>query len=223
LQLNYSLIIIIYNLLAKINQKNYTCSQVINIHLDMKASYLPIILILFISCESFVDDPVIDKDYEQYLQFAQQYEDFSSYLSIVETHGSFAAFKHFYDSQHKAKANIHTTYTHTNSRTRCNGPGNQTCGYYVDLLNHSMGLNRKIFCRSDEYIWFAAQEFGVNLPYSDLAGASGTCAGKVLVGDVDQSDQSYLNEEQINRGYALLCVAYPLSDCKIKTHVEDEL
>lgn len=82
---------------------------------------------------------------------------------------------------------------------------------------------RTVECREDEYVLDAAARGGVQLPFLCRQGRCLTCAGRLLAGEVDQSDADAYYPEDRERGFVLLCKAKPRSSLRILTHQQHEM
>ncbi|MFB2644754.1 2Fe-2S iron-sulfur cluster-binding protein [Raphidiopsis sp. BLCC-F218] len=95
--------------------------------------------------------------------------------------------------------------------------------YKVRLVNEKQGLDATIDCDEETSIVDAAAEADIELPVSCHSGSCSSCVGKIIEGEINQDDQNFLDDDQLSKKFALLCVTYPRSNCTIKTHQEANL
>lgn len=95
--------------------------------------------------------------------------------------------------------------------------------YQVQFINPTLGLDRTIPVPDDQYILDMAEEAGIRLPSGCKQGECSACVAKLISGEVDQSEQKFLRPSEVQSGYVVTCVTYPLSNCTLETHQEQIL
>ncbi|KAL2487038.1 2Fe-2S ferredoxin-like superfamily protein [Abeliophyllum distichum] len=90
------------------------------------------------------------------------------------------------------------------------------------VLVEQGGKTSELEVEPDETILSKALDSDLPVPYDCNLGVCMTCPARLLSGTVDQSE-GMLSDDVVERGYALLCVSYPRSDCHIRIIPEEEL
>ena len=95
--------------------------------------------------------------------------------------------------------------------------------YKVRLINKKKNTDVSFDCDVSKYILDEAeQQVLAAIPWSCRAGSCSSCIGSIVSGSVDQSNQIFLDDDKIDMGYVLTCVAYPTSDVTIEVDIEAE-
>jgi len=95
--------------------------------------------------------------------------------------------------------------------------------YNVTLINPRQNFVQTIAVPDTESILNEAAEHNIKIPFECVIGACATCQGKLIEGTVDQSEQMFLSDRQVEEGYVLLCVAKPTSDCTLEVELDHYL
>ena len=95
--------------------------------------------------------------------------------------------------------------------------------FKITFDNTAINDCQTIIVQDDEYILDSAEKKGIKIPFSCRTGSCATCVAKVKYGSVDQPEQSFLDDSQLQEGYILPCVSFPKSDLVLETNAEESL
>jgi len=85
------------------------------------------------------------------------------------------------------------------------------------------GITHSFSCRADQTVLNAAEAAGITLPSSCCSGVCTTCAAVVTSGSVEQPDAMGVKADLQQKGFTLMCVAFPRADLTLKAGQEDAL
>lgn len=117
--------------------------------------------------------------------------------------------------------NIHTEYFTAAPKKE---PAQEPSDVFSEALNYSeevidrkiwvevFGERKEIMVKSGETILMAAQDAGLDPPYSCCVGVCTTCRARLRSGKAQMDEREGLSDAEVNEGFILTCQAHPLSD-----------
>ena len=94
---------------------------------------------------------------------------------------------------------------------------------YTITVHTPDGDEHRFACGDEEYVLEAAEAAGIELPFSCRAGVCTTCTCRLETGELDQSEASALDDDQMEEGFVLICVGRPKADTILLSHQRDAL
>lgn len=172
-----------------------------------------ILSLFIISCsgdnDNKSDTKLTFKDVETFLNTGKPLSEISK-KNILEKYGTI---ENYYEVVKKQKEYL-------SNKNRSNDTKRATKLFTIRLTE--IGYYNTLYSgRDDMPILDTAQEVGIDIDCSDRAGSTSDCVSKLLGGKIDQSDQNFLTDADMEKnGWVLVCAAYPLSDCALQTNLE---
>jgi len=107
----------------------------------------------------------------------------------------------------------------------CLGDGESDVGSYTVVFLDQDGRT-EVEISEDEKLLYPGLDAGVDIPYACEVGRCGQCTGK-YDGDANEvvthDGNQFLDEDQIEAGWLLTCVAYPRDDFELEVaHPDNE-
>ena len=117
--------------------------------------------------------------------------------------------------------NIHTEYFTAVSKKEQpadeSNEGTEALNYSEEVIERKIqvevfGDKKEITVKPEQTILIAAQDAGLDPPYSCCVGVCTTCRARLKSGKASMDEREGLSDAEINEGYILTCQAHPLSD-----------
>ncbi|KAL2901450.1 Ferredoxin C 2 chloroplastic [Bienertia sinuspersici] len=109
-------------------------------------------------------------------------------------------------------------FTSSSSTTSVSIPSHK-----VTVHDRQRGITHEFFVPEDQYILHTAEDQDIRLPFACRHGCCTSCAVRVKSGQLRQPEALGISAELKSKGYALLCVGFPLTDLEVETQDEDEV
>ncbi len=117
--------------------------------------------------------------------------------------------------------NIHTEYftavPKNDKSEEPNSSSSESLNYSDEVIDRKIwvevfGERKEILVKSEETILVAAQDAGLDPPYSCCVGVCTTCRARLRSGKAKMEEREGLSDAEVNEGFILTCQAHPLSD-----------
>lgn len=153
------------------------------------------------------------KEVEQQLEMKGSFSELSK-RNILRHYGTA---DNFLDLALKRKAELSAK-----NSTKSNKTAKMMAAYTITVYDPWYGSGSFSFwCWDDEYILDKYYDWNRKSLDCDGVGMSPACVAKLWGGRVDQSEQSFLNDEEMQAGWVLPCRAYPQQDCTLNFRQEE--